>query len=136
MKQHRVTCPVDGMCQPGHGSCFSRLGGEPWGFLFAAEPLGSDTEGPGAEDEYSHSGVGRGSWQGPGELQNRVQTERGHPGPSGGREKEGTWEGRRGKQSRQGGKGWGHQPGEADGPEKRRCSMKSRWKGESVNRRS
>ena len=135
MRQYRFTCPVDGMCQPGHGGCFSRLGGEPWGVLFAAEPLGSDTEGPGAEDRYSHSGVGSSSWQGPGSSRNAC-SQRGHPGPSGGREKEGTSDGKRGKQHRQRGKGWGHQPGEADRPEKRRCSMKSRWKGESVNRRS
>ena len=106
MRQDRVMSLVGGMCQPGHGSCCSQLDGEPWGFLFAAEPLGAGTEGPGAEDKYSHSGVGRSSWQGPGELQNHVQPERECPGPSGGWEKEGASEGRRGKQSRQRGKGW------------------------------
>lgn len=89
-----------------HGSCCSRLDGKPWGFLFAAEPLGASTEGPAAEDKCSHSGVGRSSWQGPRELQNHVQPERERPGPSGGWEKEGALEGRRGKQSRQSGKGW------------------------------
>lgn len=134
MRQYRVTCLVDGMCQPGRGSCFSRLGGEPWGFLFAAEPLGSDTEGPGAEDRYSHSGVGSSSWQGPGELQNHVQPERapwairwpGKGGHIGGEERKAGQTEREGV----GAPAWG------GGPEKRRCSMKSRWKGESVNRRS
>ena len=108
--------------------------------------MGAGTEGPGAEDKYSHSGVERSSWQGPRELQNHVQPERECPGPSGGWEKEGVHQvaGKRqvhrrgGEESRadREGRGGRHQPGEGHGPEKRRCSMKSRWKGESVNRRS
>lgn len=63
-----------------------------------------------------------------------MRPQRGRPGPSGGLEKEGAWEERKGAGTEREGVG-GTSPGR-DGPEKRRCSMKSRWKGESVNRRS